>query len=148
MSKPFQRQWQHLQEWFKHKVNLGKSFRMLKSCRSLIYGPAPCPGLSIPALSRKQPPEPQHASLLQVTDPFVAYCKQDAEPDILARSFAVGFSLGLCPIVGEQFFGRTASCHSLQMHSITRRGCGGNQAKWGTPFSDCCIPQACNHGAG
>ncbi|KAK9844817.1 hypothetical protein WJX74_007223 [Apatococcus lobatus] len=36
----------------------------------------------------------------KVADPFVAYCKQDAEPDILARSFAVGFSLGLCPVVG------------------------------------------------
>ena len=36
-----------------------------------------------------------------MTDPFIAYCEQDAEPDILARSFAVGFSLGLCPVVGE-----------------------------------------------
>ena len=38
---------------------------------------------------------------LQVVEPFVEYVRQDAEPKLLARSAAVGFFLGLCPVVGE-----------------------------------------------
>lgn len=41
---------------------------------------------------------------MQLWDPFVAYLRHGADPPVLARSFALGFCLGLCPFVGEQLF--------------------------------------------
>lgn len=37
---------------------------------------------------------------LQVTDPFWSYLKQGATPIKLSRSAAVGFSIGICPLIG------------------------------------------------
>ena len=39
----------------------------------------------------------------QVADPFWSYIKQSAHPRILARSAAIGFCIGVCPLVGEHF---------------------------------------------
>lgn len=36
----------------------------------------------------------------KVTDPFWSYLKQGATPDKLARSGAVGLSVGICPLIG------------------------------------------------
>ncbi|CAL8471804.1 g11346 [Coccomyxa elongata] len=36
----------------------------------------------------------------KVADPFWSYLQQGAEPRVLARSAAVGFNIGLCPLVG------------------------------------------------
>ncbi|KAK9814836.1 hypothetical protein WJX72_012379 [[Myrmecia] bisecta] len=37
---------------------------------------------------------------VKVVDPFYTYVKQGAEPRLLAWSAAVGFTLGLCPLLG------------------------------------------------
>ena len=37
----------------------------------------------------------------QVADPFWSYLKQGAEPRILARSAAIGFNIGVCPLIGD-----------------------------------------------
>ena len=37
---------------------------------------------------------------VQVTDPFWSYLKQGATPIKLSRSAAVGFSIGICPLIG------------------------------------------------
>ncbi|CAK0783051.1 hypothetical protein CVIRNUC_006246 [Coccomyxa viridis] len=36
----------------------------------------------------------------RVTDPFWSYLKQGANPSKLSRSAAVGFSIGICPLIG------------------------------------------------
>ena len=40
-------------------------------------------------------------NIAQVTDPFWSYLKQGANPSKLSRSAAVGFSIGICPLIGN-----------------------------------------------
>ena len=40
--------------------------------------------------------------MLQVWEPFKHHVQQGSEPPKLARSFSVGFLLGLCPLLGRQ----------------------------------------------
>lgn len=60
-------------------------------------------------------------SLRQVADPFWSYLKQGAEPRVLARSAAVGFNIGLCPLVGEIYLNRGDLLFAAQ-HMITTMG--------------------------
>lgn len=46
---------------------------------------------------------PSHRSP-QTVDPLLAYARAGTSPRILARSLALGFAFGLCPIVGAPFF--------------------------------------------
>ena len=63
-----------------------------RRCRSLARSPA-----AIAATHRFHFVSPPP---LQTVDPLLAYARAGTSPRILARSLALGFALGLCPIVG------------------------------------------------
>ena len=60
-------------------------------------------------------------SIAQVTDPFWSYLKQGANPSKLSRSAAVGFSIGICPLIGKYFQRRSVQLDSNYIISRAHR---------------------------